>query len=148
MEAEAVSQTEEARAEISSEPETVAAETLETEQTAVSESEGGETGAAEPAITEGDWEEYFDGFNGAAVIYDASAMQYTIYNNKLAQTWRSPCSTFKIISSLIALENDIIEPEDAVRTWSGEIFWNEKWNRDIGFKEAFRDSGKRGQAPA
>lgn len=96
MEAEAVSQTEEARAEISSEPETVAAETLETEQTAVSESEGGETGAAEPAITEGDWEEYFDGFNGAAVIYDASAMQYTIYNNKLAQTRRSPCSTFKI----------------------------------------------------
>ncbi len=140
LEAEAVSQTEEARAEISSEPETVAAETLETEQTAVSESEGGETGAAEPTITEGDWEEYFDGFNGAAVIYDASAMQYTIYNNKLAQTRRSPCSTFKIISSLIALENDIIEPEDAVRTWSGEIFWNEKWNRDIGFKEAFRDS--------
>lgn len=74
------------------------------------------------------------------MIYDASAMQYTIYNNKLAQTRRSPCSTFKIISSLIALENDIIEPEDAVRTWSGEIFWNEKWNRDIGFKEAFRDS--------
>lgn len=56
-----------------------------------------------------------------------------IYNKELALTQRSPCSTFKIISSLIGLENGIIDPDNSVRPWSGEIFWNEDWNRDINF---------------
>lgn len=63
-----------------------------------------------------------------------------MYNSDLALTRRPPCSTFKIISSLIGLENGIIIPEDSTRTWSGEIFWNEDWNRDIDFHEAFRTS--------
>ncbi len=45
-----------------------------------------------------------------------------------------------IISSLIALENGILEPENSTRTWSGEVFWNEDWNKDIDFSEAFRIS--------
>ena len=95
---------------------------------------------AEPEITHADWSDYFNGRNGTAVLYDASNKRYTIYNDELAETRRSPCSTFKIISSLTALEHGILEPEDSVRTWSGEVFWNEEWNRDIDFKEAFRTS--------
>lgn len=94
----------------------------------------------EPEIVEADWSEYFNGLNGAAVIYDISDRRYTMYNNDLALNRRSPCSTFKIVSSLIALENGIIMPEESVRTWSGEVFWNEDWNRDIDFSEAFRTS--------
>lgn len=41
---------------------------------------------------------------------------------------------------MIALENGIIEPENSTRDWSGEIFWNENWNKDIDFSEAFRTS--------
>ena len=67
-------------------------------------------------------------------------MQYMIYNDGLAQTRRSPCSTFKIISSLIALENGIITRESSTRTWSGEIFWNDDWNRDLDFDSAFQTS--------
>lgn len=63
-----------------------------------------------------------------------------MYNGDFALTRRPPCSTFKIISSLIALENGIFEPEDSTREWSGEIFWNEDWNKDIDFSEAFRTS--------
>lgn len=74
-----------------------------------------------------DWSEYFNGLNGAAVVYDASNRRYTIYNRKHALTRRTPCSTFKIISSLIALEHGMITPEDSIRKWSGEIFWNEDW---------------------
>ncbi len=96
--------------------------------------------AAEPEIVQRDWSEYFNGQNGTAVIYDASDRRYTIYNDELAATRRSPCSTFKIISSLIALEHGILKPRDSVRTWSGEIFWNEDWNKDIDFGEAFRTS--------
>ena len=94
----------------------------------------------EPEITEADWSDYFGGLNGTAVIYDPSASQYTIYNPDLAVTRSSPCSTFKIISSLTGLESGIIDPENSTRTWSGEIFWNEDWNRDIDFREAFRTS--------
>ena len=93
-----------------------------------------------PEIVEADWSNYFNGLNGTAVVYDATNQQYTIYNRDLAVTESSPCSTFKIISSLIALENGIIEPENSTHTWSGEIFWNEDWNKDIDFPEAFRTS--------
>ena len=95
---------------------------------------------AEPIITEVDWSDFFNGMNGAAVVYDADENGYQIYHQELALTQRSPCSTFKIISSLIALENEIIRPDDSTRTWSGEIFWNEEWNQDIDFSQAFRTS--------
>jgi len=94
----------------------------------------------EPKIVEADWSEYFDGLNGTIVIYDASVREYTLYNRDLALTRSSPCFTFKIISSLIALENEILDPTDSIRTWSGEAFWNEDWNKDIDFREAFQTS--------
>ena len=94
----------------------------------------------EPDVVDADWSEYFNGLNGTAVIYDATDRRYTIYNGDPALTRSSPCSTFKIISSLVALENGIIEPEDSTREWSGEVFWNEDWNKDIDFNEAFRTS--------
>ncbi len=93
-----------------------------------------------PEMIEADWTAYFGGLNGAAVVYDVSKNRYTVFCPKLAQTRRPPCSTFKIISSLTALENGVIEPEESVRAWSGEMFWNEDWNRDIDFYEAFRTS--------
>ena len=95
---------------------------------------------ARPLIAEVDWSNYFDEINGVAVIYDPTENCYQIYNQELAFTRRSPCSTFKIISSLIALENGIIESDNSTRTWSGEIFWNEEWNKDIDFSDAFHAS--------
>lgn len=94
----------------------------------------------EPIITEIDWSDYFDGINGSAVIYDSAGNCCQIYNQELALTRRSPCSTFKIISSLIALEHGIIVPDNSTHTWSGEIFWNEDWNQNIDFSQAFRAS--------
>lgn len=94
----------------------------------------------EPIIAEMDWSNYFEEINGAAVIYDPAENCYQLYNQELALTRRSPCSTFKIISSLIGLENGIIEPDNSTRIWSGEVFWNENWNWDIDFSEAFRTS--------
>lgn len=93
-----------------------------------------------PTTTEADWSEYFNDLNGAAVLYNASNMHYIIFEPELAKTRRSPCSTFKIISSLIALESGTIKPKDSIRTWSKEVFWNENWNRDIDFYDAFRTS--------
>lgn len=129
-------QKEEAEAEKTPVPEMESA-SHSTEADVESSAESVET---EPEIIEEDWSDAFNGLNGTAVIYDVSDRQYSIYNRDLAMTRSSPCSTFKIISSLTALENGIIEPEDSTRTWSGEVFWNEDWNRDIDFREAFRTS--------
>ncbi len=105
-----------------------------------SQMETGEQPLQEPRIVEEDWSDYFDGLNGAAVLYDPSEPIYAVYNSEAAQTRRSPCSTFKIISSMAALEYGVIDTADSVRAWSGEWFWNEDWNRDIGFEDAFRTS--------
>lgn len=93
-----------------------------------------------PSILSKDWSDYFGVLNGAAVLYEPVQNRYQIYGGELASVRRSPCSTFKIISSLIALEHGIIDPEHSIRTWSGEQFWNEAWNRDIDFMEAFHTS--------
>lgn len=95
---------------------------------------------AVPVVETAAWSGYFEGLNGAAVIYDPARNHYQIYNQDLAETRRSPCSTFKIISSAVGLEHGIITPEKSVRAWSGEIYWNGDWNRDIGFEDAFRTS--------
>lgn len=104
------------------------------------DAEDAEEDIIEAVITEVNWESYFDGINGSAVIYNPSDNSYQIYNQETALSQRSPCSTFKIISSLIALENEIIIPDNSVRAWSGEVFWNENWNKDINFEDAFRTS--------
>lgn len=98
------------------------------------------TETVELTIVNIDWSHFFHGLNGTAVVYDPAKETYTVYNEALADTQRSPCSTFKIISSFIGLENGIIDPENSVRNWSGEQFWNEDWNRDLDFYEAFRTS--------
>lgn len=116
------------------------AEPTETGESEEASETGTPAGAAEPEIVDAEWSEYFNGLNGAAVIYDVSDSRCTMYHRDLALTRRSPCSTFKIISSLAALENGIMEPENSTRTWSGEEFWNEDWNKDIDFQEAFRSS--------
>lgn len=109
-------------------------------QASVTKTDGVQEETTEPVTVEVDLSDCFDEIKGSAVIYDPTENCYQIYDPELALTRRSPCSTFKIISSLIALENGIIEPDDSIRPWSGEIFWNEEWNRDIDFSDAFHAS--------
>ena len=96
--------------------------------------------AVAPITEEADWSNYFEEINGAAVIYDPAENCCQMYNQELSLTRRSPCSTFKIISSLIAIKNGIIVPEYSVRIWSGEVYWMEDWNQDIDFSDAFHAS--------
>lgn len=118
----------------------VATKAAETESIQPEPMEPETSAPAQPTMIEADWSDYFDGLNGAAVFYEADKQQYKIYNQELASERRSPCSTFKIISSLIGLEQGAIIPGDSTHVWSGEIYWSENWNRDIDFEEAFRTS--------
>ncbi len=91
-------------------------------------------------VKQADWSKYFNGLQGAAVILDTSAERYTVFHKKLANTRRSPCSTFKVVSSMIALEHGLLDPAHSVRQWSGETFWKDTWNQDLDFQTAFRES--------
>lgn len=96
--------------------------------------------APAPAIVYPDWAAYFGEQNGAAVVLDPDENTCLIYNEALADTRRSPCSTFKIISSLAGLESGVIDPDHSTRSWSGEVFWKDDWNQDMDFADAFRTS--------
>lgn len=95
---------------------------------------------ATATINEVDYSSYFAGRNGCAVFFHPDENQYDIYNLGMADLQRSPCSTFKIISSLLGLESGIINWQNSVRAWSGEQFWMSEWNQDIDFPAAFRSS--------
>ena len=56
---------------------------LGTEETSAEEI-GEREEAVEPTIMEVDWSDYFDGINGAAVIYDPAENSFRIYNQELA----------------------------------------------------------------
>ncbi|HEY6951307.1 MAG TPA: penicillin-binding transpeptidase domain-containing protein, partial [Bacteroidota bacterium] len=50
---------------------------------------------------------YFEGYNGGFVLYDFKNNEYSQYNPKMCSTRFTPCSTFKIPNSLIALETGV-----------------------------------------
>lgn len=113
---------------------------LEDAEAVITETAITEAAVTEAIIIKADWSDYFDGLNGTAVLYNPNENTYQIYQEELANTRRSPCSTLKIISSLIGLEQEIIIPDASTKKWSGEWFWNDDWNQDIDFAEAFRVS--------
>lgn len=87
-----------------------------------------------------DLSRYFSNYSGTAVFYNPASEQYKIYNLKLAQKRSSPCSTFKIMSSFIAISENLITAENSLKKWNNTPYWNPSWNQDISFPEAFRTS--------
>ncbi len=94
----------------------------------------------ETKVIEIDLSSYFGEHNGSAVFYSPMNNLYKVYNLEASKEQRSPCSTFKIASTLAALEYGIITEDNSLRLWSGEEFWNSSWNKDISLDEAFKVS--------
>ena len=95
---------------------------------------------SEPEVIEIDLASYFGNRKGSAVFYNPNSRVYEVYNLNAANIQRSPCSTFKIASTLAALEYGIITPSKSLRKWSKEIFWHSNWNRDMSLNDAFKGS--------
>lgn len=93
-----------------------------------------------PNIQEVDYKEYFDNMKGCAVFFNRDTSVYEIYNRELCEKRSSPYSTFKIISTLIGLENGVINSVDSTMGYDGTIYSNEKWNADLNLKNAFKES--------
>jgi len=82
---------------------------------------------------------YFEGFTGTAVFLNTSGT-YTIYNSNESELQVSPCSTFKIVSTLAAFESGVISPEQSTIAWDGTEWSFESWNKDMTISEAFQTS--------
>ncbi len=87
-----------------------------------------------------DFEDCFEGFNGCAVIYNTNENEYNFYNKELCNIQTTPCSTFKIISTLMGLQKDVINSEDSKLGYSGVNYPVSEWNSDVTLKEAFQYS--------
>lgn len=93
-----------------------------------------------PSENEVDYSDSFNGINGCAVFFSPEENTYDIYNKELTDEQISPYSTFKIINSLMGLSQNITTSADSKLGYDGKVYWREEWNKDITFKEAFKES--------
>lgn len=83
---------------------------------------------------------FFGGREGCFVLYDAQADSYLRYNPKGGAERFTPCSTFKIANSLIALETKAASGPEFFLKWDGATRPIEPWNRDHTMSSAFSNS--------
>ncbi|MFI3254189.1 MAG: penicillin-binding transpeptidase domain-containing protein [Eubacteriales bacterium] len=86
-----------------------------------------------------DLTEYFKETKGTAVFYTPEIGMY-LFNEEKADTYDSPYSTFKIMSTLIGLSEEIVTSSDSKMNYNGTAYWNENWNHDLTLKESFQSS--------
>ncbi len=93
-----------------------------------------------PKLEVVDYSDCFEKLSGCAVFFNRDTKVYDIYNEELCEKRSSPYSTFKIISTLIGLENGVINSVDSTMGYDGTIYSNEQWNKDLNLKDAFQES--------
>lgn len=77
---------------------------------------------------------------GTIIISSLDGKNTFIHNCKRAYTRLSPASTFKIMNSIVALEEGVVRDQFVMDTWDGETRVLDTWNQDHNMKTAFRDS--------
>lgn len=92
------------------------------------------------AWTEADVAESFGGRDGSFVLYDMQTENYYIYNKEKSEERISPASTYKIYSSLFALEKGLITPESSTQQWDGSEQPFPEWMHDQTLTSAMQDS--------
>lgn len=73
----------------------------------------------------------FDNGTGKITVYDRDRYFDSVY---------TPASTFKIVNSLIGLQEGKISSDTMTIAWDGVVRPVESWNKDLNMKEAFRVS--------
>ena len=83
----------------------------------------------------------FNDFNvdGTIVIESLQKQTKYIYNDKRANTFFSPASTFKIPNTLIALNEELVN-KDSIILWDKQIREYESWNKNQTLESAFKTS--------
>lgn len=77
----------------------------------------------------------FGKFDGTAVIVDLNSSVKTIYGNH-ADERVNPCSTFKILNSMIALDSKAVQNENETIAWDGVVRTYPFWNMEHSMRSA------------
>jgi beta-lactamase class D len=77
----------------------------------------------------------FGKYDGSAVILDLNSSKRVVFGERENERY-SPCSTFKILNSMIALEVKAVEDENESIKWDGVVREYETWNRDHSMRSA------------
>ena len=78
--------------------------------------------------------------NSAFVLYNCATGKYYVHNLEYARKRFSPCSSFKILNSLIGLETGVIKNENHVIEWNGKDGRLKIWNQDHTLASAIKNS--------
>ncbi len=71
----------------------------------------------------------------------ASDTEIRVYGDRALAEYRfPPCSTFKIISTLMGLDCGVIRNLDSKLGYDGTKYENENWNQDVTLQQAFQYS--------
>lgn len=76
------------------------------------------------------------GFSGAVLIFDTVTDEYFASDIKMVKEGFIPASTFKIFSSLVALETGVVAFND-VLSWDGVVRDRSEINKDLSLSQAF-----------
>jgi len=80
------------------------------------------------------------GVDGTLVISSLKSGQTFIHNDARAGQRFSPASTFKVMNTLIAVEEKAIAGKDGRFTWNGHVYDLPSWNHDQTLASAFKVS--------
>jgi len=83
---------------------------------------------------------FFPGFRSTLVVRDVGAGRTLRHDPARGAVRTSPCSTFKIPSSLIGLETGVIPDASFVLSWDGVRRPREEWNHDQDLRSAMKHS--------
>ena len=89
-----------------------------------------------------DLSHHFNGIRGTFVLLDSAAGNWTRYNPARAKQQFTPCSTFKIPNSAIALETGVVPDADFTIAYDSQRDHAERpeWARDHNLRSAFQYS--------
>lgn len=85
-------------------------------------------------------DEFFPRQEGTFILKDMQTGKMFVYNPARANVRQSPCSTFKIMNSLIGLQTKVVQDEYDVKRWDGTDRGLAVWNRDHTLGSAMRYS--------
>ncbi|MBN1811989.1 MAG: class D beta-lactamase [Anaerolineae bacterium] len=91
-------------------------------------------------VTSQDLSPFFEGYHACFVLWDVAADEYVTYNPERCAERLSPCSTYKIPHSLIALETGVVPDQHHVIAWDGTQYPVEVWNQDHTMASAVQNS--------
>lgn len=82
----------------------------------------------------------FGSSTGSVVFFRPERGEFIVYNEERMNIRHSPCSTFKIVSTLMGLDAGVVVSADTRLGYDGTKYGYKTWNKDLTLDEAFRAS--------